>query len=93
MILILLATEVGSAESRYIFFQDLTQDELAASIPTLNALASLNHELNNGDEEAIWNALNNPALAIERLNEENKTRTCVSSMNNHNLLALTDISK
>ncbi|XP_076802630.1 ras GTPase-activating-like protein IQGAP1 isoform X2 [Clavelina lepadiformis] len=56
--------------------QDLTHDEISSCLPHLNALATLNHELEAGDVEAIWAALQHPDLGLERLENGNKTRCC-----------------
>ena len=57
--------------------KDLTRDEVAASLPSLNALAGVNAAFSSGNADAIWAALCEPELGVERLEEENKTRTCV----------------
>ena len=60
--------------------QDLSLDEISAAIPLLNALSHLNQELSVGDVDSIWEALANPDLGIERLEEANKSRVCVSAL-------------
>uniref|UniRef100_H2Z716 Ras GTPase-activating-like protein IQGAP1 n=1 Tax=Ciona savignyi TaxID=51511 RepID=H2Z716_CIOSA len=58
--------------------EDLTHEEICEALRHLNALAALNRELEVGDVESVWAAMQNPDLGLERLEQGNRTRCCES---------------
>uniref|UniRef100_H2Z717 Ras GTPase-activating-like protein IQGAP1 n=1 Tax=Ciona savignyi TaxID=51511 RepID=H2Z717_CIOSA len=60
--------------------EDLTHEEICEALRHLNALAALNRELEVGDVESVWAAMQNPDLGLERLEQGNRTRCCVSGL-------------
>nr|XP_018671818.1 IQ motif containing GTPase activating protein homologue isoform X1 [Ciona intestinalis] len=56
--------------------EDLTHNEICQALIHLNALAALNRELEVGDVESVWSAMQNPDLGLERLDQSNRTRCC-----------------
>uniref|UniRef100_H2Z718 IQ motif containing GTPase activating protein 3 n=1 Tax=Ciona savignyi TaxID=51511 RepID=H2Z718_CIOSA len=75
---------VGSTEKVFLLkcsqylLQDLTHEEICEALRHLNALAALNRELEVGDVESVWAAMQNPDLGLERLEQGNRTRCCES---------------